>query len=111
MDLEDFLTAMRQVRKMGPLEGLLGLLPGMNAKLLKQAKAEPRRIRHLEAIVLSMTPDERRRPKVMNGSRRLRVAKGSGRPIQEVNQLLKQFEQMRKMMKRAGRMGGAAMMQ
>jgi signal recognition particle subunit SRP54 len=111
MDLEDFLTAMRQVQKMGPVEGLLGLLPGMNAKLLTQAKADPRRIKHLEAIVLSMTPDERRRPKVMNGSRRLRVAKGSGRPIQEVNQLLKQFEQMRKMMKQAGRMGGAAMMQ
>ena len=111
MDLEDFLVAMKQIQKMGPLEGLLGLLPGVNAKVLKQAKADPRRIRHVEAIILSMTPDERRRPALLNGSRRSRIARGSGRTVQEVNALLKQFEQMRKMMKGMGRMGPQMLMQ
>jgi len=110
MDLEDFLAAMRQVRGMGPLEGLLGLLPGMNSKMLKQAKADPKRLGHVEAIILSMTPDERHRPQVLNGSRRARIARGAGRPVQEVNQLLKQFEQMQKMMKRAGKMSPLGMM-
>ena len=110
MDLEDFLVAMKQLQKMGPLEGLLGLLPGVNSKMLKQAKADPRRIRHVEAIVLSMTPEERRRPAVLNGSRRARIARGSGRTVQEVNALLKQFEQMRKMMKGMG-MGPQMLMQ
>ncbi len=103
MDLEDFLVAMKQVKSMGPLDSLLGLLPGMNTKLLKQAKADPKRMGHVEAIILSMTPDERSRPKILNGSRRARIAKGSGRSIQEVNQLLKQYEQMQKMMKRVGK--------
>jgi signal recognition particle subunit SRP54 len=111
MDLEDFLVAMKQVKGMGPLDGLLGLLPGMNAKLLKQAKADPKRMGHVEAIILSMTPDERRKPKILNGSRRLRIAKGAGRTIQEVNQLLKQYEQMQKMMKRAGKMPHGMMQQ
>ncbi len=110
MDLEDFLVAMKQLQKMGPLEGLLGLLPGVNAKMLKQAKADPKRIRHVEAIILSMTPEERRRPAVLNGSRRARIARGSGRTVQEVNALLKQFEQMRKMMKGMG-MGPQMLMQ
>ena len=110
MDLEDFLVAMKQLQKMGPLEGLLGLLPGANAKMLKQANADPRRIRHVEAIILSMTPQERRRPAVLNGSRRSRIARGSGRTVQEVNALLKQFEQMRKMMKGMG-MGPQMLMQ
>ncbi|HET7040218.1 MAG TPA: signal recognition particle protein, partial [Gemmatimonadales bacterium] len=87
MDLEDFLGAMRQVQKLGPLEGLLGMLPGMPAKALKQAKVDPRRIKHTEAIILSMTPEERRRPDLLNGSRRARIARGAGRPVQEVNQL------------------------
>ncbi|MGD8727823.1 MAG: signal recognition particle protein, partial [Gemmatimonadales bacterium] len=111
MDLEDFLVAMKQVKGMGPLDGLLGMLPGMNAKLLKQAKADPRRMGHVEAIILSMTPEERRKPKILNGSRRMRIAKGAGRTIQEVNQLLKQYEQMQKMMKRAGKMPHAMMQQ
>ncbi|UCF39677.1 MAG: signal recognition particle protein [Gemmatimonadota bacterium] len=111
MDLEDFLVAMTQIQKMGPLEGLVGLLPGVNAKVLKQAKADPRRLKHVEAIILSMTPAERREPKVLNGSRRARIARGSGRPVQEVNALLKQFEQMRKMMKGVGRMGPQMLMQ
>ncbi len=103
MDLEDFLVAMQQVQQMGPVESLLGMLPGMNAKVLKQAKADPKRMGHVQAIVQSMTPEERRKPKLLNGSRRLRIARGSGRTVQEVNALLKQFEQMQKMMKRAGR--------
>jgi signal recognition particle subunit SRP54 len=111
MDLEDFLLAMKQIQQMGPLEGLLGLLPGMNAKLLKQAKADPRRLRHVEAIILSMTPEERRQPGVLNGSRRARIAKGAGRSVQEVNALLKQFEQMKKMMKGMGRLGPQMLMQ
>ncbi len=105
MDLEDFLSALKQLQALGPLDGLLGMLPGVNAKVLKQANADPRRIKHLEAIVLSMTPEERRRPELLNGSRRARIARGSGRPVQEVNALLKQFEQMRRMMKGWGKLG------
>jgi signal recognition particle subunit SRP54 len=104
MDLQDFLAAMQQVQKMGPLEGLLGMLPGMPAKALKQANVDPRRIRHTEAIILSMTPEERRRPEMLNGSRRARIARGAGRTVQEVNQLLKQFQQMRQMMKGMGKL-------
>ena len=105
MDLEDFLRAMSQVQKMGPLEGLLGMLPGMSPKLLKKAQADPGKLKHTEAIILSMTPEERRRPDLLNGSRRLRIARGAGRTVQEVNQLLKQFKQMKQMMKGMGRLG------
>ncbi|MFQ5704834.1 MAG: signal recognition particle protein [Gemmatimonadales bacterium] len=105
MDLEDFLVAMRQIQKMGPLESLLGMLPGVNTKALKQAKVDPKELGHVEAMVLSMTPQERRRPELLNGSRRLRIAKGSGRSVQEVNRLLKQFQQMKKMMKQMGKFG------
>jgi signal recognition particle subunit SRP54 len=107
MDLEDFLTAMRQLEKLGPLEGLMKMLPGVNSKMLKQVKdADPKRMKHLEAIVLSMTKAERKKPELMNGSRRARVAKGSGRPIQEVNRLLEQFREMQKMMKKVAGGGG-----
>ena len=110
MDLEDFLTAMKQIEKLGPLEGILKMLPGVNSKMLKQVKgADPKRMKHMEAIVLSMTKEERRKPDVMNGSRRARVAKGSGRPIQEVNRLLEQFREMQKMMKKMGAGGGGKM--
>ena len=102
---------MKQVRGMGPIESLLGMLPGMNSKVLKQAKADPRRAGHVEAIILSMTPEERRKPQILNGSRRLRIARGAGRPVQEVNALLKQFQQMQKMMKRAGSMMPRGMFQ
>ena len=101
MDLEDFLSAMRQMQKLGPLEGLLKMLPGVNSKMLKQANLDPKRMKHVEAIILSMTPAERKKPDLMNGSRRLRVARGSGRPISEVNKLLEQFRDMQKMMKKA----------
>src|ERR1043165_7687048 len=107
MDLEDFLTAMKQMERLGPLEGLLKMLPGVNAKMLKQVKsADPKRMKHVEAIVLSMTLEERKKPEIMNGSRRARVAKGAGRPISEVNRLLEQFREMQKMMKRASGGGG-----
>ncbi len=107
MDLEDFLTAMRQIEKLGPLEGLLKMMPGVNSKMLKQVKdADPKRMRHMEAIVLSMTKAERKKPELMNGSRRARVAKGSGRPTSEVNRLLEQFREMQKMMKKVA--GGGA---
>ncbi len=107
MDLTDFLAAMKQIERLGPLEGLLKMLPGVNAKMLKQVKAaDPKRMKHLEAIVLSMTLDERKKPEIMNGSRRARVAKGAGRPISEVNRLLEQFREMQKMMKKASSMPG-----
>jgi signal recognition particle subunit SRP54 len=106
MDLQDFLTAMRQIQKLGPLEGILKMLPGVNSKMLKQANVDPKRMKHLEAIVLSMTPAERKKPDLMNGSRRLRVAKGSGRPISEVNALLTQFRDMQKMMKKVAQQPG-----
>ena len=109
MDLQDFLTAMRQIQKLGPLEGILKMLPGVNAKMLSQAKIEPKRMKHLEAIVLSMTPAERKKPETMNGSRRARVAKGAGRPVSEVNQLLEQFKGMQKMMKKVAGGGGGGM--
>jgi signal recognition particle subunit SRP54 len=99
MDLNDFLGAMKQIQKLGPLEGVLKMLPGVNTKMLKQANADPRRIRHVEAIVLSMTMQERKKPELLNGSRRARIAKGSGRPISEVNKLLENFRGMQKMMK------------
>lgn len=103
MDLQDFLVAMKQIQKLGPLEGVLGMLPGVNAKMLKQARGGEKRIKHIEAMVLSMTPEERREPRILNGSRRARIARGSGRSVQEVNQLLKQFEQMKKFMKGGGK--------
>src|SRR6476469_8068138 len=108
MDLGDFLNAMRQIERMGPLEGVLKMLPGVNTKVLKNAKMDPKRMKHVEAIVLSMTPAERKDPSLLNGSRRARVAKGSGRSISEVNRLLEQFREMQKMMKKmahGGRMG------
>src|SRR5215207_10360907 len=106
MDLNDFLTAMRQVQKLGPLEGILKMLPGVNSKMLKQANLDPKRMKHVEAIVLSMTPEERKNPVLINGSRRSRIAKGSGRPTNEVNRLLEQFRDMQKMMKKASSGGG-----
>lgn len=104
-DLEDFLSVMQQLQKLGPLEGLLKMVPGMNSKLLKQAKLDPKQVKHVEAIILSMTPKERQRPEILNGSRRARIARGSGRPVQEVNRLLEQFKQMQKLMKQMKGLG------
>jgi signal recognition particle subunit SRP54 len=101
--LEDFLSQMKQVRRMGPLSNLLGMIPGMaGAKELRGLKIDERELDRIEAIILSMTPDERRRPELIKGSRRLRIARGSGTNVQAVNQLVKQFHQMRKLMKRLG---------
>jgi signal recognition particle subunit SRP54 len=98
--LEDFLKQMKQVRKMGPLSGLLGMLPGMGAmKQLKNADVDERELDRVEAIILSMTPQERANPGVINGSRRKRIANGSGTKVQQVNNLVKQFDQMRVLMK------------
>ena len=105
LDLGDFLTAMKQMQKMGPLKNVLGMLPGVSPQMLAGANLDEKRIRHVEAIVLSMTLKERTDPDLINGSRRLRIAKGSGRTVQEVNQLLAQFKQMAKMMKSAGKPG------
>jgi signal recognition particle subunit SRP54 len=108
LDLEDFLSAMKQMQKLGPMESILKMLPGVNSKMLKGANLDPKRMKHVEAIVLSMTKEERKTPNLINGSRRARIAKGSGRPISEVNRLLEQFRDMQKMMKKAaggGRLG------
>jgi signal recognition particle subunit SRP54 len=98
--LEDFLKQMKQVRKMGPLSGILGMLPGMGAmKQLKNAPIDEGELDRVEAIILSMTPQERANPGVINGSRRKRIATGSGTKVQQVNQLVKQFDQMKVLMK------------
>ena len=104
MDLQDFLVALKQMQNMGPLKQVLGLLPGINAKALQGVSMDDKRLKHAEAIVLSMTPQERADPSVLNGQRKLRIAKGAGRPVQEVNRLLEQFQQMRKMGKFLKRM-------
>jgi signal recognition particle subunit SRP54 len=105
--LEDFLVAMRQVQRMGPMEQILKLIPGAGRMKIPAANLDPKRFRHVEAIILSMTPDERRKPDILNASRRARIAKGSGRPVSEVNRLLKQFKEMQQFMKQMkGMMGG-----
>ncbi|MDQ2631092.1 MAG: signal recognition particle protein [Actinomycetota bacterium] len=98
--LEDFLKQMKQVRKMGPLSGIIGMLPGMGAlKQMKNADVDEKELDRVEAIILSMTPQERANPGVINGSRRKRIANGSGTKVQQVNQLVKQFDQMKVLMK------------
>src|SRR5947207_5350614 len=104
MDLQDFLVALKQMQNMGPLKQVLGLLPGLNAKAVQGVSMDDKRLKHVEAIVLSMTPAERADPGLLNGNRKLRIAKGSGRTVQEVNRLLEQFQQMRKMGKFLKRM-------
>ncbi|MBL7108463.1 MAG: signal recognition particle protein [Candidatus Cloacimonetes bacterium] len=97
--LEDFLTQLRQMQKMGSLDEILKMMPGANSKMMKNINVDEKDIKHIEAIVLSMTKMEREHPEIINGSRRQRIANGSGTSLQKVNQLLKQFEQMKKMMK------------
>lgn len=96
----DFLGQLQQIQKMGPLDQLMGMIPGAGTKALKGLKVDEKNIKHIEAIIFSMTPREREKPSLINGSRRLRIAKGCGRPVQEVNRLMKQFDQMKKMMKK-----------
>jgi signal recognition particle subunit SRP54 len=98
--LEDFLKQMRQIRKMGPIGNLLGMMPGMGAmKNLKDVDVDDGELDRVEAIILSMTPHERAMPQIIKGSRRRRIAEGSGTKIQQVNNLVKQFDQMKKLMK------------
>jgi signal recognition particle subunit SRP54 len=107
--LEDFRDQLRTIRKMGPLEQIVGMLPGMdNIKALSENKPDEAQMSRIEAIINSMTPDERRRQHIINGSRRKRIARGSGTSVEEVNRLLKQFVQMQKMLKALGGMAGLA---
>ena len=98
-DLEDFLSTMKQVKKLGPLENLIKLIPGAKKLGLTNVKVDPKDMAHIEAIILSMTPQERRNPDIIKASRKSRIASGSGRSVQEVNKLLQQFDSMKKMMK------------
>jgi signal recognition particle subunit SRP54 len=107
--LEDFRDQLKTIRKMGPLESILGMLPGMgNLKALADNKPDEKQISRIEAIISSMTPEERRKQHIINGSRRKRIAKGSGTSVEEVNRLLKQFVQMQKMLKSLGGLAGQA---
>ena len=99
---EDFLDQMKMMRRMGPISSLLGMIPGMGAQM-RNVKIDERELDRIEAIVLSMTPEERRRPDIIKGRRRQRIAKGSGTSVQQVNGLIKQFAQMRKVMKSLGK--------
>lgn len=98
-DLKDFLSQLKQIKKMGPLENLIKLIPGAKKMGLNNVQINPKDMAHLEAIILSMTPKERKNPEIIKASRKIRIAKGSGRSVEEVNRLLKQFEQMKTMMK------------
>ena len=117
--LEDFLEQMDQLKNMGPIQDVIGMLPGVNAGALKGAVIDEKALPRVEAIILSMTKDERENPSILNSSRKRRIAKGSGTRVEDVNRLLKQFDMMRKMVKqmsspqmgrkarRAARGGGA----
>ncbi|HLB20880.1 MAG TPA: signal recognition particle protein [Solirubrobacteraceae bacterium] len=102
-DLDDFLDQMRTVRKMGPLTNVLGMIPGLAGAQLRNMKVDERELDRIQAIILSMTPEERRRPELIKGSRRLRIARGSGTNVQAVSRLIKQFGQTRKIMRQVGR--------
>jgi signal recognition particle subunit SRP54 len=102
-DLEDFLGQLKSIRKMGPLTNLLGMIPGLAGHQLQQMKVDERELDRIQAIILAMTPEERRRPELIKGSRRLRIARGSGTNVQAVSRLIKQFGQTRKIMRQVGR--------
>ena len=98
-DLEDFLKTMKQIKKLGPLEKIIRMLPQARSMGLNNVSINPKDMAHIEAIITSMTPNERRHPEILKASRKQRIAKGSGRSVEEVNRLLNQFEQMKTMMK------------
>ncbi len=104
--LEDFQNQIRQVKRMGPLKGIMRMLPGMDGKVLDKAKVDEGQMKRVEAIINSMTLVERRRPEVINGSRRKRIARGSGTNVSQVNKLLKQYRDMRRMMRQINASGG-----
>jgi signal recognition particle subunit SRP54 len=101
--LDDFLGQLRAIRRMGPLTGLLGMIPGLGSAELQGLRVDDRELDRIEAVILSMTPEERRRPELIKGSRRLRIARGSGTNVQQVSRLIKQFTQMRTVMRQVGR--------
>jgi len=103
--LEDFYDQLQQIKNMGPLDELMQMIPGMGGKAMKGLKVDERALVYTEAIINSMTPEERRRPNILNGSRRKRIANGSGTSVQEVNKLLNQFQAMQKMVKRMSKVG------
>lgn len=103
-DLDDFKIQLIQLQKMGPLNQIIGIIPGLNRKMMKNMDVDERQMGWTEAIINSMTIYERKNPQIINGNRRSRISRGSGRPVQEVNQLLKQFSQMQIMMKKMGKM-------
>lgn len=103
--LQDFYDQLQQIKKMGPLSQLIGMLPGMQGKMMKGLDVDDRALVKIEAIINSMTPEERQKPHIIDGSRRKRIARGSGTSIQDVNQLLKQFKMMQKMMKNINKIG------
>ncbi len=98
--LNDFLKQLQSIKKMGPLESVIKMIPGIGSKLPRDLKIDDNALRHVEAIIQSMTNKEREKPQILNGSRRLRISKGCGRPVMEVNRLMRQFEDMKKMMKK-----------
>ncbi len=101
--LDDFLDQLKMIRKMGPLTSILGMIPGFAGHQLQNMKVDERELDRIQAIILSMTPEERRKPELIKGSRRLRIARGSGTNVQQVNRMVKQFGQMRKVMRQVGR--------
>ena len=101
-DLEDFLAQLNQIKKLGPLENIIKMLPGAKKMGLSDIKVNPKDMAHIEAIILSMTPYERKHPEVLKATRKQRISKGCGRDVAEINRLLKQFEEMKKMMKMLG---------
>jgi signal recognition particle subunit SRP54 len=105
-DFEDFLTSLHQMRKLGPLQQIIAMIPGLNQLARNEELLDERHIKRVEAIIYSMTPEERRRPEIIKGSRRERIARGSGTSVQEVSQLVKQFQQMQRMMKQLAGKGG-----
>jgi signal recognition particle subunit SRP54 len=105
--LEDFRDQLKTLRKMGPLEHILGMLPGMGSlKQVADQKPDERQLRRIEAVINSMTPDERKHAEIIDGSRRKRIARGSGASVEDVNRLLKQFNEMQRMLKVVGQMTG-----
>ncbi|HSZ25917.1 MAG TPA: hypothetical protein VK766_09375, partial [Cytophagaceae bacterium] len=104
-NFEDFLTQLQQIKKMGSIKDIVGMLPGMN-KMMKDVDIDDNAFAPIEAIINSMTPKERQNPDIINGNRKKRIAGGSGTSIQQVNNLMKQFEDMRKMMKMMNKTGG-----
>lgn len=105
-DFNDYLESMRQLKKMGPLENILSMVPGVDKKALQNVKIDDKQLAHVEALILSMTEEERSNPGIINPSRKRRIAAGAGRTVEEVNKMLKGLEQMKQMMKRFGHSGG-----